>query len=98
MNSDPEKVSASEAAIMRRQVCVNLALRMSGAVLSPIDGMHLPRFAKDLIIEMLAAFNEQYPDGLPAPPDDQVIVAGFIRSTGAAFDYKLAEHFALEHP
>lgn len=93
---DPEKVSTAEVPVMRNQICVNLALRMSGMDLAPVEGMHLPRFAKDLIIEMLARFHHQHPDGLPPPPEDQHIVAGYIRMMGKAFDVKIAEHFTLE--
>jgi len=84
-----EVLSAQEIAAVRRQLAVEVAMRLSGLQLKPVEELGMPAWVESILRAILTNFRMGYPDGLPAGRDGERIVAREQRRVLRWFDDEL---------
>ena len=71
---DPEVLSPREIEAVRRQIPAEVAMRLSGVELKPVDELLLPTWVQSILRAVLMNFRMSYPDGLPPGPAGERLV------------------------
>jgi hypothetical protein len=92
---ETEHIRPDEIRPMRERIGALVASRMHGVLRKPLDPERFPPEVVHIVALVLEEFRRNFPDGLPPAPQDQLVVARYMKRAVALYDQELADQFTL---
>lgn len=95
-DDNPDQVALHEVRPMREQVRAAVCARIAGVPMRPISEVRMPEFAIAIVVNLIAEFCAEYPNGLPSHPQDIPVIAHYGNEAIRRFNAELAKQFDLK--